>query len=69
MSSSGAAAAALTLAHTHGFPFFHAWAGMPAGWARAAPGEREAGITQLETALIAHDATGATLGRPYFLAG
>jgi hypothetical protein len=62
------AEAAMALASEHGLPFFAAWGAMLRGWALAAQGQGEAGVAQLHHGLAAFCATGATLGRPRFLA-
>jgi predicted ATPase len=59
---------AMTLANEHGFPLFSAWGAMLRGWALAQQGYGAEGIAQLRQGLAAHRATGAALGRPYFLA-
>jgi predicted ATPase len=61
------AAANLTLAHQHGFPFLEAWAMVLQGWARAEQGRGDEGITQISRGIAAFRATGAELYRPYFL--
>jgi predicted ATPase len=62
------AEAALTLANDHGLAFFSAWGTILRGWALAEQGQEAEGIAQLHQGLAAHRATGAALGRPYFLA-
>jgi predicted ATPase len=51
-----------------GFPFFLAWGSALRGWALAAQGQREEGITQMCQGLSALRATGAEVFRPHFLA-
>jgi predicted ATPase len=52
----------------HGFAMYHAVASVFRGWAMAEAGEREAGLAAMESALVAYNATGATLVRPYYAA-
>ncbi|MDW3683776.1 adenylate/guanylate cyclase domain-containing protein [Cupriavidus sp. CV2] len=62
------AEAAITLSTEQGFPFWLAWGTILRGWALAEQGSREEGILQIRRGLAAYQATGAELGRPYFLA-
>jgi DNA-binding winged helix-turn-helix (wHTH) protein/predicted ATPase len=62
------AEAALALANDHGLAFFSAWGTILRGWALAERGQGAEGIAHLHQGLAAHRATGAALGRPYFLA-
>lgn len=59
---------ALTLARKHGFDLFLALATIIRGWALAEQGQEREGLTQLQDGLAAWQATGAELGRPYYLA-
>ncbi|WP_188131181.1 AAA family ATPase [Paraburkholderia panacisoli] len=61
------AEAAITLSTEQGFPFWLAWATILRGWALAEQGRIEEGIAQMSHGLAAYRATGAELGRPYFL--
>ncbi|MFS8977404.1 adenylate/guanylate cyclase domain-containing protein [Cupriavidus necator] len=60
--------ATITLSTEQGFPFWLAWGTMLRGWALAEQGGSEEGIAQIRQGLAAYQATGAELGRPYFLA-
>ncbi|HTR09026.1 MAG TPA: adenylate/guanylate cyclase domain-containing protein [Paraburkholderia sp.] len=62
------AEAAITLATEQGFPMILAWATMLHGWALAEAGEKEEGIARVRQGLADYEATGARLGRSYFLA-
>jgi len=59
---------AMALCREQRFPYFLAWGTVMQGWALAAQGEGEAGVTQLRQGLAAHRATGAEEHRPFFLA-
>lgn len=58
----------MTLAQKHGFPFWEAYGMLMRGWALAAQGQDEEGITQIHQGLRAYQATGTRHYRPYFLA-
>ena len=62
------AEAAMTIATDQGFPQQLAQAMPLRGWALAASGHGEEGITQIQQGLAAYRATGATRDRPYHLA-
>jgi class 3 adenylate cyclase/predicted ATPase len=62
------AEAAMTLAKEHGFQFWMAIGSLLRGWALVQQGQAQEGIEQLHQGLRAHRATGAELGRPYYLA-
>ncbi|WP_321963191.1 AAA family ATPase [Paraburkholderia sp. J7] len=62
------AEAAIALATEQGFPMILAWATMLHGWALSEAGEKEEGIAQVRRGLADYEATGARLGRSYFLA-
>ena len=62
------AAAAITLSTEHEFPFWFAMGTCLYGWALAEQGQEEEGIAQIRQGLAAHWATGAELGRPWYLA-
>ncbi|QGZ57090.1 AAA family ATPase [Paraburkholderia acidiphila] len=62
------AEAAIALATEQGFPMILAWATMLHGWALSEAGEKEEGIAQVRRGLTDYEATGARLGRSYFLA-
>jgi predicted ATPase len=62
------AEALITLAQAHGFPLRVAQGLLWRGWALVELGQRDQGIAQMHQGLTAWRATGAELGRPYFLA-
>ena len=62
------AEAAIALATEQGFPMILAWASMLHGWALAEAEKKEEGIAQVRQGLADYEATGARLGRSYFLA-
>jgi predicted ATPase len=62
------AAAAVTLSAEQDFPFWLAQGTCLQGWALAEQGQREEGIAQMHRGLSIYQATGAELGRPYWLA-
>jgi predicted ATPase len=62
------AEAAIRLATEQGFSFWMAFGAMLRGWALAHQGQAQAGIEQIHEGMMARRATGAELGRPYFLA-
>ena len=62
------AEALITLSTEQGILFWGAIGTIQCGWARAEQGQIEEGITQIRQGLIAYQATGAELWRPYFLA-
>jgi predicted ATPase len=61
------AEAAITMATDQGFPQYLAQAMPLRGWALAASGQGEEGITQIHQGLAAYQARGATVNRPYYL--
>ena len=58
----------IALCADHGFEFYSAWGTMTRGAALAAQGHPAEGMAQIHQGLIAYEATGAELGRSYFLA-
>ena len=58
---------AISLSTEQGFPFWLAYGTMMRGWAMAALGEAETGIALIRRGLAGYTATGAGLGRSYFL--
>jgi predicted ATPase/DNA-binding winged helix-turn-helix (wHTH) protein len=62
------AEAAIPLATEQGFPYWQAQGMMLRGWALTLQGHGTQGLPQLRQGLAMHQATGAVLGRPYFLA-
>jgi TOMM system kinase/cyclase fusion protein len=62
------AEAAIVLATEQGFPYWRAFSALLRGWALAQQGQAKEGIEQMTQGLVAHRATGAELGRPYWLA-
>ncbi|MGY2492128.1 adenylate/guanylate cyclase domain-containing protein [Cupriavidus sp. CP313] len=62
------AEAAIELSTEQGFPFCRAFGVILRGWALARQGSGEEGIAQMRQGLNAFEATGAELGRPYFMA-
>src|SRR5262249_41124390 len=61
------AEATIALCTEQGFPFWLAGGTVLRGWALAARGQRDEGITQMRQGLAAWRATGAELLSPYFL--
>ena len=61
------AADALALATEQGFGFWIGWAEIMHGWALAAGGRHEAGVTELRLGLEHWHAVGSELGNSYFL--
>jgi predicted ATPase len=61
------AEAAIILAQERGFPYWMAVGALLRGWALAQQGQAQEGIEQLHQGLIAYRATGAEIGRQYFL--
>jgi predicted ATPase/class 3 adenylate cyclase len=59
--------ALIALSTEQGFPFWLAYGTILRGWALTAQGEGAEGIAQINQGLVAHQATGAELQRPYFL--
>ncbi|WP_349606457.1 adenylate/guanylate cyclase domain-containing protein [Cupriavidus sp. DF5525] len=59
--------AALELSREQGFPLYTARATILRGWALATQGNHEEGIALIHGGLRAHEATGASLGRPSLL--
>ncbi|WP_116323221.1 AAA family ATPase [Cupriavidus sp. P-10] len=62
------AEAIVTLSTEQGFPLHLAWGTILQGWALASLGHSEEGIARMRRGLTAYQATGAQLGRSYFLA-
>ncbi|WP_028220511.1 adenylate/guanylate cyclase domain-containing protein [Paraburkholderia oxyphila] len=62
------AEAAIDLSTEQGFPTILAWATILDGWALAEAGEAEQGMARVRHGLADYEATGARLGRTYFLA-
>jgi predicted ATPase len=62
------AEAAVTLSSEHGFPLWLGIGTVLRGWALAMQGRGEEGIAQMRQGLMAWQATGAELTRPYCLA-
>ena len=62
------AAAAIVLATEQGFPYWRTLGSMPHAWALAQQGQAREGIEQLRQGLMAWQAIGGGLLRPYFLA-
>ncbi|MCY1205137.1 MULTISPECIES: adenylate/guanylate cyclase domain-containing protein [Cupriavidus] len=61
------AESAITLSTEQGFPLYRAWGTILRGWALAEQGHGEEGIAEILQGLEAYQATGAALGRSYFL--
>jgi predicted ATPase len=63
------AEAAIKLAMEQGFPYFMAYGAVLRGWALAQQvGQAQEGIEQIQQGMMDYRATGAEVGRPYFLA-
>jgi predicted ATPase len=62
------AEATIILAQEQGFPHWMAVGALVRGWALAQQGKGQEGIEQMHQGLRAHHATGAEIGRPYWLA-
>ncbi|MCH8999287.1 MAG: AAA family ATPase [Proteobacteria bacterium] len=62
------AQATITMCESHGFESFRAQAAVLLGWATAAGGVSEPGISQIREGLAAWQLTGTGMRRPYFLA-
>jgi predicted ATPase len=62
------AQATITMCDSHGFESFRAQATVLLGWATAAGGESESGISQIREGLAAWQSTGTGMRLPYFLA-
>jgi class 3 adenylate cyclase/predicted ATPase len=58
----------ISLATEQGFPYWRAFSSILRGWALVQQGQAKEGIEQMIQGLVAHRATGAELGRTYFLA-
>ena len=58
----------IALCTEQGFALFLAGGAMYRGWALAEQGQGKDGIAQIHQGLTAYRATGAEMGRPYFLA-
>lgn len=52
----------------HGFPFWHAWSRVMAGWATVGMHDDDEGFATIETGLVEYQATGAAMGTTLFLA-
>lgn len=52
----------------HGFPFWHAWSRVMAGWAMVGMHDDDHGFAIIETGLSEYQATGAAMGTTLFLA-
>src|SRR5262249_49993245 len=57
----------LAISTEHGFSFWHAGSTVMSGWALAACGEAESGISRLRRGLHAWNATGSVTYRTYYL--
>jgi predicted ATPase len=62
------AEAAMRLAKEQRFPYWMAFGAMLCGWVLVCQGQTREGIEQMHQSMQAFRATGAELGRPYFLA-
>ncbi|WNC94978.1 adenylate/guanylate cyclase domain-containing protein [Paraburkholderia sp. FT54] len=62
------AAASMALSAEQGLPVILAWGSILHGWALAQEGNAEDGMARLRQGLADYEATGARLGRSYFLA-
>ena len=62
------AEAAISLAKEQGFPYLMAISSILRGWALTQQGQAQEGIEQLHQGLTTYRATGAEIGRPYYLA-
>ncbi|MBI3800089.1 MAG: AAA family ATPase [Deltaproteobacteria bacterium] len=62
------AEATLTLSTKHRLSFWLAWGTAVGGWALVRQGQKTEGLAQIQQGLAAHQATGAKLWRPYYLA-
>ena len=62
------AEAVTALSAEQGFPVWLAQGTVLRGWALAEQGQEEEGLVQIRQGMAAWEATGAELGRPYFLA-
>jgi predicted ATPase len=60
--------AILALAAEHGLPFWQAGGAILRGWSLTMQGQAATGLSLMHQGLDAYYATGAVLGRPYFLA-
>jgi predicted ATPase len=58
---------ALVISEAHGLAFIDAMASMFEGWVRTREGELDEGMAQMRRGLAAQLATGAELGKPYWL--
>ena len=58
----------VTLSTEQGFAFYRAHGTMLHGWALVEQGQREVGMAQIRQGLVAWQATGTEVQRPYFLA-
>jgi predicted ATPase/class 3 adenylate cyclase len=61
------AEALIALCSEQGFALLLAWGTIERGWALAEQGQGEAGLAQMRQGLVAQQATGTELYRPYFL--
>jgi class 3 adenylate cyclase/predicted ATPase len=62
------AAAAVALCRERGFAYYLAWAMALEGWATAKEGQHAEGVAGIRAGVVAMEATGARLRRPYYLA-
>jgi TOMM system kinase/cyclase fusion protein len=60
--------ACLRIASEQGFAQWLAWGAILRGWRLAEQGQRKEGVAQIRQGLAASRATGAEIGRPYYLA-
>lgn len=56
------------ISREHGFPFWHAWSRVMAGWATVGMDDGDEGFATIETGLVEYQATGAAMGTTLFLA-
>ena len=59
---------AIAVSKKHGLVMYEGFAMIARGWALAEQGQQQEGIEQIRQGLAIHEATGAKLGRPQFLA-
>jgi len=59
---------AMALCAEHGFGQYFSHGRLLHGWALMAQGQKDEGVSQMRQSLIAYEATGAAVVRPYFLA-
>ena len=58
---------ALALAREHGFAQMSSWGAIMQGWALATQGRATEGLEQIMQSITAYQATGAVMGRPWYL--